>query len=242
MARTRRTRRNSSHSLDNAPEWVQTAARELEEYEDLGEDHFQTARELGFDTDAYQLSGSSAYGEEWIVCEDEEDAIALAVESVEQSLTDEPESLWGEWANDFLTRDGPAVREFINNEVEAYIESMEDEDMLAEASLHEEYGDAEEDEDEDRMESLLYDAEGVARRQYRRRLEDELRSASAIVNYFKAHFGYDMADIFRTGLVSRDEKGAAEYAVSVDGAARTLAGYDGTPVDLDSGAVAFRTN
>ena len=53
---------------------------------------------------------------------------------------------------------------------------------------------------------------------------------------------YSAEDFFKAGIGSIDIDEAAEAAIREDSVGHFLAGYDGNQIDLDGGAVAYRTN
>ena len=84
--------------------------------------------------------------------------------------------------------------------------------------------------------------DGARDKVYEKHLEYLVEEMDDIVQYLKDHFGYGFKEIVDSGFVRLDRDAMAQYVVDNDGVAMQFANYDHNQIDLDSGAVAFRTN
>ena len=62
------------------------------------------------------------------------------------------------------------------------------------------------------------------------------------LGYFRDHFGWTAEEVLQNNIGRLDYDAAAQDAVDTDGVGHFLSSYDGDQLDLDDGAVAFRTN
>jgi hypothetical protein len=143
-------------------------------------------------------------------------------------------------------------------EVDAWVTPFDEAVEEANDLYSEGYDDADEDEEErlskavDEADDALAKAEGDYLAQVASEHREDLESAAIEeiakelgddpVGYFEDHFGYSIGDIIEQGILSLNYGELAQGIIDSDGVAATLSGYDGNQIDLDSGAVAFRTN
>jgi len=199
---------------------------------------------------------------EWNVFKSMDDAEKYAEDYVEEQLQEDPSLFNQKWLQHYLTVSDTDKRLISSEEADNYVEGLEDERILEESDLQDEWDEVQEDIDElemqqedaddkafkrlqaqvrkleERQESIVEKGREVIRENYaetiRDRLEDPLDYAEEL--------GFD---IEREGLpawISIDTEEAAKAAINEDGVAHFLDGYDGSETELPSGAVAFGTN
>lgn len=143
----------------------------------------------------------------------------------------------------------------MEGELEPYEEAVE-----AAEEARDEYGslsieDGYDEDEFDRLDALV-DAADEALEAARERLGDVAREEVASnyadnmaeelrrdpLGYFQDNYGWSAKDMLDNNIGSLDYEDAARNAVNTDGVAHFLSTYDGNMIELDGGAVAFRTN
>lgn len=160
-------------------------------------------------------------GEEYLYYEDYDAAVEGAKESLEGLVDDMGVSAF---SPDF-------AQQFMEVSDARYIaEDLVDEEQVRE-ELEDEY------EDEDELDAAVEEEVSNRIDEYEQAIEDDPR------DFFVNQQGlYSDEDFNNAPFVSYDEEAMIEAAIDEDGAAHTLASYDGEQVDTDNGGVLFRTN
>ena len=188
------------------------------------------------------------YGkQEYLVCDDYDDAYEQAVKSVENLIDDIGFTFINGWEN-YVDDDwfSDAQRE----SAESYIQDIEDEnDSTYENRLIQElvdggYLDEEDDfhfdeDDEDQEYPLLNDDADLdgAKEEYIDSMCEE-----DPVEWYKWNFGNEYFEEVCKKYNLIDARALAEYCVDNDGPANELASYDGDEIELEDGYLAYRLN
>lgn len=236
--------------------WQDIAKRELE-------------IELGVTVDYLSNSGGDYFsvetsdgGQEWIVFEDDDAATSYAENEVENMLMDDPAAFSGDWLTSYIYMSDTDRRMYAQEEADSLVQDIDDDELLADAYMDDEYEKLQEEidelyeldpddpraEDADEMIRELSDKQEEmidnARDEWIEKKYDEIyEELNDPIDYFVHTQGmYSMEDLLDASFIQIDYQEAAEDAVNQDGAAHFIAHYDGDQTDLPSGAVAFRTN
>lgn len=198
--------------------------------------------EDGYDDNIFEYGN-----EEYLVCDDYDDAYNMAVESVYNLLDMEGFTFVNGWEN-YVDDDwfGDAQRE----SAEFYVEDIENEnddtyenrliaELVENGYLDEEDDFHFEEDDEDQEYPILnddVDLEG-AKEEYIDSMCDE-----DPIEWYRGNFGdKDFEQVcVENNLV--DLQKLAEYCVDNDGPANELASYDGREIELEDGYLAYRLN
>ena len=198
--------------------------------------------EDGYDDDHFEYGN-----EEYLVCDDDNDAYDKAVESVYNLLDVEGFTFvngWENYVNDDWFED--AQRE----SAEFYVEDIENEnddtyenrliaELVENGYLDEEDDFHFEEDDEDQEYPILNDDVDLedAKEEYIDSMCDE-----DPIEWYRFNFGdkeFEQVCV-ENNLVDLQE--LAEYCVDSDGPANELASYDGREIELEDGYYAYRTN
>lgn len=242
--------------LAKAEDWVGVTKRELEaalEVETSIEDDNGNYITLSALPGQKGNNGES----EWMIFPNAESAEEFALERVKDDLENQPESFSPYWLQTFITIDDTTRRIMAGEESDHYVdEQMEDDEILEAANVKDEYDslqdaideldteaedyDAQEEALVAQQEKILEDAKETVREE---KYEEIYEALDDPIQYFVNDQGmYSMEDLFKANFVSIDYDEAAQDAIDADGASHFLDYYDGSEVELPSGAVAFGTN
>ena len=239
--------------LAKAEVWVATAKQELET-----ELEVETAI-TSEDIDSFTLEADSKgnNGEsEWIVFKDSDAAEASAVEGVRNDLETSPENFSQDWLMGFITVSDTDRRIIAGEESDNYVDELSDEDILTEANVEDENDEIQDQIDEldsdagdyddqlavleAQQEKILDDAKETVREKKYDTIYDALEDP---IEYFVHYQGiYSVEELLKANFIRIDVNSAAQDAVDTDGIAHFLDYYDGSEVELPSGAIAYGTN
>ena len=209
--------------------WLATAIDELADDEDLDPEDAEVeyTTGIGHIGAPYGSGQVVSFGRRaFAIYKDEDEAEAAAVEYVTESLEEDPGMFTQSWLQDYYyMRDGQM--ESLASELADWVHDLDDEDALERAGM-------EDDEDADEAREKLHDES------YDNYLQEALNANA--VGYLTSEFGWELKDLIDKGIIDINVEEAAQSAVDTDGVPHFLSGYDGNQIDLDSGAVAFRTN
>lgn len=244
--------------------------------EDLGEKNFTRAEAAEVAEDAKDYGWRSAhaaveipgYGD-WIIAKDGHE---LAVEYVEQSFEDDPESFKG-FLQNYMTMDDTTRGVMAAEEADFYTQDLTtddldidgDDDVIAAHdaadAAHEAVDDYEWDDDIDedvqdaeyaelekvaaRLDGAVTDARNTAEVYLREKAYDDHYNYIYDELADPVHYFMDRFGEIPENILSVDVAAAAEDAVSSDGAGSWLSSYDGNEYEIKVGSTyysAFRTN
>lgn len=243
---------------DKEKDWRKVAKKELEK--ELG---VKTKLSAYGNDDEFQLTlesttGKGSNGErEWTVFKNEDEARSAAKAQVKQDLENEPGIFTQSWLQKFITISDTDKRIIAGEEADSQIEDMDDKELLKEAGMDEEWNDLQVKMDE-LFESDSEDVEGkldgIREKQDElvEKAKDSLRSSKSDqiqdaledpVEYFVEQQGiYSREDLMKQSFIQIDIDKAAEDAIDTDGVSHFLDRYDGSELELPSGALAYGTN
>jgi hypothetical protein len=164
-----------------------------------------------------------------------------------QIAQEDADSYLGDMSTDDIESDLSSLESWADtSKFEDLVEEIEDKEMERdgldedEDDYDDKYDklDGEVDKLEDKKDGLLDDIRDEAMEGYAEEVEDRIKDD--LLGWL-GDLGYDLSREMPS-FISVDEDAMAQEAVDTDGAAHFLAGYDGDEVDLDGGAVAYRTN
>jgi hypothetical protein len=219
-------------------EWVQNAIKDLEE---------ESGEEIEvFEYPAYEQWGLKAVksvsgDKEWLIAEDYDAAERVALNKVEEDLRNEPELFTPSWLEGHIDKDylrDQLYDDVLNYNYDYYVDiADEDDDEFINRQRLELYeGDyITEEEAKDPNFDTTDAIEKAAEDKTQENLEDPLDYFREIYNENEA-----LEQAIKIGRI--DIEAAAEDAVSIDGVAHFLSGYDGNEIELSSGAYAYRIN
>lgn len=238
--------------------WYEQARIELEIDEEVVIRDMKKNRD--WNVSFYEMIGDGR--EEYWVFEDFDDASALAVEVLIDSMETDPEA-YGNVLEEHAFVPDQIAEMIASEEADAYVDDLDADEIVDRARL-----DLDEFDDEiDRLEEEIWEAEeegdpdGVAddlredlinvrsdrdeaiedgreelREEYRDDILDRLQND---LHGYLEDMGMTVAD---ADWVNVDYKAAAESIVNLDGPEWELARHDGNSIDLSNGAVAYRQN
>ncbi|MDD5454006.1 MAG: hypothetical protein PHW62_00700 [Candidatus Ratteibacteria bacterium] len=250
---------SKSPQVKKEKDWKVVAKKELEK--ELGVKTKLSNYQYYTDLGAIALEsteGEGSNGErEWIVFKDEDDAREAAKAKVKEDLENEPEVFTQSWLQNFITVYDTDKRIIAGEEADSQIEGMDDEELVKEAGLDEEWNDLEvkknelfESESEDvegkleglrtKQDDLIEKAKDSLRSSKSDQIQDALEDP---VEYFVEQQGiYSREDLMKQSFIRIDIEKAAEDAIDTDGVSHFLDNYDGAELELPSGAIAYGTN
>jgi hypothetical protein len=236
-------RRESEAMLADAADWVKVAKKELEE---LLEVETLLIEEDGEKFELEAVDGAEGNNGEsaWVVYDDPNDAETDAVRRLRDDITDDPATYGGDWLLNHIDEDAAEnfFRDMYDEMNQGYVNDIENEDSsdytnrLAEEMLERGLISEEDAKDPD------YDLEDHKDEMVEQMTDGQIEEGRGGYDYYESNFGEKEAMnlVIDHGLIDVDA--AAQYAVDSDGVAHTLDTYDGSEVDLPSGAVAYGTN
>jgi len=210
------------------------------EPEKLEELKTEIADSMDMDSGRYSSWGKSGSFEadgteyQFIISEDEAEKIAKDI--VTQDLEDDPYEMFShDFLNEHLYVGDTDKRLIANDDADARMDGMSDEDIIDEVEMQDEYeaaeGKAKEkilDKAKEQIMSTHYDS-----------VYEQLDKDP--VGYFEDMGGAEMVkDMIEKNLLSVDVKAAAEEAVRIDGWAHFLSHYDGNYETTPGGVVYFK--
>ena len=177
----------------------------------------------------------TADGEEYNLIESEEESEKIALKIVKQDLEHEPEIFNKDFLKEHLYITDTDKRIISNEEADARVDNMNEDDILEEAKKEDEYEAAE---DEDEKEKILEDAKEELRSKYSDDIEERLKDP---IKYFVNDEGiYNVEDLMKANFINVDIEEAAKAAIDADGWPHFLSHYDGNYETTNSGMVYFR--
>lgn len=193
------------------------------EDDDMPESVKELAKEQDYELDDVTYTDEGDYykvemgSEEWMVFEDSDKAEKYAVDQVKDMIEDEPETFNKDFIKQHVFMTDTDARLTAQDMAESYRESLSDDEDLTEDEIDEKV-----EEYEDEIEKKLNDDP---------------------ISYFVDEEGiYTEDELLKQNFIRINAEEAAQEAVNIDGVAHFLSGYDGNETELDSGAVAYRTN
>lgn len=237
---------SKSPQIRKEKDWKKVAKKELEK--ELGVktevSSYAYYEELG----ALALeskTGAGSNGErEWIVFENAEAAEDVAKSKIKEDLENEPYIFNQGWLLSQIDEEAAELvfRKIYDESNREYAEGIMDEsseeytNRLAEEMVERGIISEDEGRDEDfELESKIdLFVENIT--------QDQIDEGSGGYEHYKLNFGDDEARkiVMQYNLI--DEDAAAEDAINTDGLAHFLDNYDGSEVELPSGAIAYGTN
>ena len=179
------------------------------------------AEDLGVELDEVDYTDEGDYyrveldGEEWMVFDDYDAAEQYAIDRIKEDLEDEPGIFNQSFIESHVYITDTDKRLIANDFADMLRESLEDEGLL-------------EDEIEEQTDE---------------RYEEVKKALDDPIEFFVNEEGiYTQDELLKQNFISIDYDVAAQEAVNIDGVAHFLSTYDGNETELDSGAVAYRTN
>jgi len=235
--------------MSKAMEIVKSLSEELDEDQILQEiiSEFPDAEEEirnSFNTEGrygqhWGNSGSfEAEGTEYNWIESEEEAERIALDIVKNDLDQEPEIFNQDWLQGFISMTDTDKRVISSEEADNRIGDMDDEEVVKEAGLEDEYAEAEEAGDQEKMDVIIDNA----RDNVHQRIADEMEDAlDDPIQYFVHDQGiYSIEDLMKQPWITINTDEAAQSAVDTDGWAHFLSMYDGDYQTTKGGVVFFR--
>jgi len=228
-------------------DWKKVAKKELER--ELGVKTKTGSYEYYEDLDAIALKSKTGKkannGErEWIVFKNQESADEAAKHKIRDDLETEPSLFSQDWLLSQIDDEKAerVFREIYNEWNRSYATDIKDEssneytNRLAEELVERGLISEEEGKDE------KFDIENKIDEMVEKMTQSQIDEGNGGFEHYKGNIGNDEAKkiIMDNNLIDIDK--AAENAIDVDGVAHFLDGYDGSGVDLPSGAVAYGTN
>lgn len=172
----------------------------------------------------------------WLGFKSSDDASRYAVGQVKDQLETEPELFTQDWLKGYVTMTETDRRMTAQEEADNRVENMSDDEILKEADKETDYEEAAEED----KEGILEEAKETVRSKIHDDIEDRLKDP---VQYFVEDEGlYSLEDLMEASFVHIDSEKAAADAVSTDGVAHFLAGYDGGETESAGGSVWYREN
>lgn len=200
------------------------------------------------------IEGIANNGErEWIVFPDSETAEEAAVQKVREDLENEPEVFTQSWLQNFVKISETDKRIIADEEATCYAEGIKDEDdgdrIIGEANLEEELAELQEklDNGDVTEEEFEKEKEELVDKAYEKLVEERTESIEVSlddpIRYFVDEQGlYSTDDLLKQSFIQIDIDKAAQDAIDTDGVGHFIDVYDGSEVELPSGAVAYGTN
>ncbi len=200
-------------------------------------------------------------GSEYLTFEALDDAERAAVNQVKEDLNENPEMFTPDWLRDYISMSETDRNITSGEEADDYVDNqMGEDELIREAGLKEAWDeldvekieleeqrelfsttdfDEKMDNIQEKMDTIAEKAKEDVRSSKREEIYDALEDP---VQYFVEDHGmYTLEQLMKSNIVHIDIKEAAQGAVDTDGIAHFLATYDGNQIDLDNGAVMFRT-
>jgi hypothetical protein len=191
---------------------------------------------------------------EWIVFQNSDVAYDAAISRVKDDLENEPELFTQDWLQNYIEISDNDKSMIAQEEADAYLDGMDEETILEEAGVKDEYDEVQEQIDnldseapdydpsalEEQKAKILEDATETLRDKKFAEIEQALDDP---IEYFVNEQGiYSKADLLKQNFISINVDDAATDAVDTDGVANFLDNYDGEELELPSGAIAYGTN
>lgn len=237
------------------------AGFELNEWRDVIDDETfqQFLKELGYESDDVSDVTEDESGvlrvevgsEEWYVFDDDDRAEQFALERVSDDLENEPELFSQDWLQGYMTIYDTDRRIIADEESDARLDGMDEDDILEDADYKDEYDELQEkidelrdekevDKLEEEQENLISSAKDKVKDKYYDEIYDSLKDPVA---YFVDEQGiYSREDLLKQPFISIDIDEAAKDAVNTDGWQHFVATYDGNSTELDNEKVIVRLN
>jgi hypothetical protein len=219
--------------------WVVTAHRELQEVE--GVDIAITeggAYTTGVSMESHTKGRSGET--EWVVFANDEDAEQAAIDQVKDDLDANPDYFNEDFITQFIFISDTDRRIMAGDEADSRMEGMDEREILESTGNEQDYDEASEVGNEIEMERILEEAKEQLQEKY----YDEIYAAldDPIQYFVKDQGSYTIGDLLKSNWIQIHSDAAAEAAIDADGVAHFLDRYDGKPIELPSGAIAYGTN
>lgn len=253
MVAEKRSSRNRKADIEDVRDEFDKKTEEL--MSDLGLDADDvtefTEGHRYYDADYYLEAGN----EEWIGYKSGKNAVRAAEDYVREQLEDEPELFTQSWLQNFIYVTDTDVRLIASDEADAYLDGMDDQELIDMAGnedsyweLQEEYDEAEGENDSRRMKAVQKQMEDMVEESREELHDDRYEYVKRMLDsdpaeYFIDELGaYDREDLLKQNFIRIDVDRAAKDAINTDGVAHFLAHYDHNEVDGPNGTVWFRVN
>lgn len=173
-------------------------------------------------------------GEEYVLLPSEKEAESIALQIVTQDLEGEPEIFNQDWLSNYLAIYNTDRRLLASEEADAYVDDLDEDRVIEEAGMSDEYEEAEEDSKEEVVDT--------AREKLRESRYNEIYKAlSNPIQYFVEDQGiYTIEQLLKASFITIDTESAAEAAIRTDGWAHFISRYNGDYKETDNGLVYFR--
>ena len=217
--------------------WVETARAELAQVLGVAvvmDDGYDTTE--GISMTAVQGKGNNGESE-WIVFSNTQAAEDFAIAQVKGDLESDPGMFSQDWLQNMITIGNADRRLMAGEEADYIVDDMEEEQLIEDAGMTEEYAELVDDVQKEEMLDAAKDT--VREKNY-----DEIYNALGDpIQYFVHDRGvYSVDELLKASFIQIDVEVAARDAVDTDGVAHFLDRYDGSETELPSGAVAYGTN
>jgi len=239
-------------------DWKKVAKKELERELEVKTKLSTYGNDDEFSLTLESTTGAGSNGEsEWVIYKNEDEARSAAISQVRQDLDDSPENFTQSWLQKFIMISDTDKRIIAGEEADSRIEEMDDNELVKEAGTDEEWNDLEVKKDEliesdsedieakldelrEKQDSLVEKAKDSLGSSKSDQIQDALDDP---VEYFVEQQGiYSREDLMKQSFIRIDIDKAAEDAIDTDGISHFLDRYDGSELDLPSGAIAYGTN
>lgn len=149
-------------------------------------------------------------GEEWLIFNSFDEAESACIDYVEDQLRTEPTLFDKDWLSNHLYVTETDKRVIANDEADAYVDGLSDEEVATEANMLDEYDDAVEADDQDEIDSIVEDAKDIVMENYADKTEYEL--GNDLLTWLEER-GYNIRAGSLPSFVSINAREAAEDAV-----------------------------
>jgi hypothetical protein len=177
-------------------------------------------------------------GEEWLIFDSYDEAENACINYIEEQLQTEPYLFEKDWLKQHLYVTETDKRVIANDEADSYIDSLSDEEIATEANMLDEYDDAVESDDQDKIDTVVEDAKDIVMENRVDEIEYQLEHD--LLNFLEER-GYEIRDNLPS-FVSINTREASKDAVQIDGVAHFFSSYDGNQIELEDDTVMFRVN
>lgn len=214
---------------------IDSIAQEFATEYDVDIDDVEISEESNHGVDYWEVEVES---EEFIVFSGYADAEQYAENYVYEMLQDDPELFNLDWLEQHIYVSDTDKR-LISQDMVDYYYDMDEEDVVRDADVEEEYEDAKERGDTNGMARIVDQAREDLAEDESNHIYNELDDP---IGYFVNEMGmYSVEDLMKQSFIRIDEREAATDAVATDGVAHFLAHYDGEERELGD-LVYYRTN
>lgn len=199
--------------------------KEIKETLDLEDEPYKSFGECGkFEAD----------GIEYTLFPSDDEAESIATKVVSDDLESEPEIFNQDFLQQHISISDTDRGMIASDLTDSYVDDIEDDRVVEEAGMTDEYEAAEDDAKEAIVES--------ARAELRRSMyEDAYEALADPIQYFVHDQGlYSQEELMKQSFISIDTEEAAEEAIRIDGWQHFLSRYDGNSEETPNGLVYIR--